>query len=78
MNIRHVDFFSLDVEGAELFILQSIDWTRIDVDIFVIEVQERREEIYEFMTSQGYRRLRDRPTNFDDAYVKTGTFLEFS
>ena len=28
-NVTHVDFFSLDVEGAELDVLQTIDWTQV-------------------------------------------------
>jgi hypothetical protein len=33
----HIDYFSLDVEGAEMIILQSIDWKHLDIDVFTIE-----------------------------------------
>uniref|UniRef100_A0A6U3UCD0 Methyltransferase FkbM domain-containing protein n=1 Tax=Ditylum brightwellii TaxID=49249 RepID=A0A6U3UCD0_9STRA len=33
----HVTFFSLDVEGAEPFVLQNIDFKRIFVDIMMVE-----------------------------------------
>ena len=29
VGIKHIDFFSLDVEGAELNVLHSIDWRRL-------------------------------------------------
>ena len=30
----HIDYFSLDVEGAEMIILHSIDWDKLDIDVF--------------------------------------------
>ena len=68
IGVTHVDF-SLDVEGAEMFVLESIDWDKMDVDIFTIEVSENREEIAKFMISHGYQRLEPRP-RFDDAFVR--------
>ena len=29
-----IDYFSLDVEGAEMIILRSIDWDKLDIDVF--------------------------------------------
>ena len=40
IGVRHIDFFVLDVEGSELPILESIDWTRLSVDVFTIEYDE--------------------------------------
>ena len=33
MHVRKVDYFSLDVEGAELHILQSLDWPNLDIEV---------------------------------------------
>lgn len=44
IGIRHIDFMVLDVEGSELPVLESIDWTRLSIDVFSIEYS-------------GYRRL---------------------
>ncbi|XP_013399119.1 uncharacterized protein LOC106165457 [Lingula anatina] len=33
----HVDYFSLDVEGAEIEILKSFPWTQVTVDVWTIE-----------------------------------------
>jgi len=37
IGIRHIDFMVLDVEGSELPVLETIDWTRLNVDVFSIE-----------------------------------------
>ena len=36
MQTAHIDFFSLDVEGAEMEVLQGMDWN-ISVSVFLIE-----------------------------------------
>ena len=36
-GVTHVDFFSLDVEGGELQVLQTLDWSRITMDVIVVE-----------------------------------------
>ena len=37
-DIAHVDFFSLDVEGAELTVVNTIDFRRVTIDTFVVEL----------------------------------------
>jgi hypothetical protein len=51
----HIDYFSLDVEGAEMIILQSIDWKHLDIDVFTIEKDQHRQNILTFMKTQGYK-----------------------
>ena len=55
LNIYHIDYFSLDVEGAEMFILESIDWDRLTIDLFTIETHVNRDTILTFMTTHGYK-----------------------
>ena len=60
-GITHIDYFSLDVEGAELEVLQSFDF-RIPVFFMVVEIhraqdeKERREEeqLRALLHSQGF------------------------
>ncbi|XP_013411228.1 uncharacterized protein LOC106174280 [Lingula anatina] len=40
MGRTHVDFFSLDVEGVELNVLQAFPWDKITVDMWTVEVHE--------------------------------------
>jgi FkbM family methyltransferase len=47
-QITHIDFFSLDVEGSEYSVLDSMDWENISVYVILIEVnQENKNELYE-------------------------------
>jgi len=51
-----VDFFSLDIEGAEEFVLRSIPWDKIDIDLVNIEVNHSdEEEIRKIMKNAGYK-----------------------
>ena len=40
-----VDFFSLDIEGAEMGVLRTIPWHKVDIEVFLIEVRADRESI---------------------------------
>ena len=40
IGIRHIDFMVLDVEGSELPVLETIDWTKLSVDVFSIEYSD--------------------------------------
>jgi len=37
LNVFHVDYFSLDVEGPEIEILRTVDWTRLRIDVITVE-----------------------------------------
>jgi len=37
LEITHVDYLSLDVEGPELEILRTIDWTQLQIDVITVE-----------------------------------------
>ena len=52
---KHIDYFSLDVEGVEMIILQSINWKHLDIDVFTIETDQHRQDILTFWKTQGYK-----------------------
>jgi len=57
LNRTQVDYFSLDVEGAELQILKTISFEMFDIRTLSVEFihdAEGKDEIEKFMTSQGY------------------------
>jgi len=61
-ELTHIDLFSLDVEGAELEALLTLDLTRVQVDVFLIEltsndVESSRKsyEIVQLMQNLGYK-----------------------
>ena len=40
-NIKHVDYMSLDIEGAELMALHSIDWDNVQIDVLTVEAYNK-------------------------------------
>ena len=55
-----IDFFSLDVEGAELTVLETIDWSAVRIDVLMIEMDHwadsngRNSRIRTFVEEKGY------------------------
>jgi len=50
-----VDYFSLDVEGAEMGILKAVPWDKVDIKVISIEVQHiDPNAVRKFMQSVGY------------------------
>ncbi|XRB07700.1 methyltransferase [Pycnococcus provasolii] len=76
LGVNHVDYFSLDVEGAEMYILQSIDWSQVTIDVVTIEVQEHRAQIQSFMEARGYRRVIPPPVPNDDVFVRASLWVD--
>jgi len=37
LRLSHIDFFSLDVEGAEMLVLDTIDWSSTSVGVLIVE-----------------------------------------
>ncbi|VDI38608.1 Hypothetical predicted protein [Mytilus galloprovincialis] len=63
-----IDYFSLDVEGAEMHILHSIEWTEININVFTIETDQHRDKIITFMTQKGYKWIQK--LRGDDIFIK--------
>ncbi|CAE7781419.1 unnamed protein product [Symbiodinium sp. CCMP2592] len=54
-GMTHVDFMSLDVEGAELACLEGIDWNLVSIDTILVEGNDNSfQKVAELLTSQGY------------------------
>lgn len=57
-NIKHIDYFSLDIEGYELNILKTIDFDKINIEFFTIEWSNNekiKKDLIFFMTSKNYK-----------------------
>jgi len=50
----HFDFCSIDTEGAELQVLQGIDFTKTRIEIFVIENNTGSRDVEEYLKSKNY------------------------
>ena len=59
-GITHVDFWVLDVEGAELEVLRVFDFAAVSVDVVVVEVdrtnQAKDDAVRAVLRASGYRR----------------------
>eukprot|EP00090_Calanus_glacialis_P003721 TRINITY_DN12746_c0_g1_i7.p1 TRINITY_DN12746_c0_g1~~TRINITY_DN12746_c0_g1_i7.p1 ORF type:complete len:286 (+),score=67.91 TRINITY_DN12746_c0_g1_i7:32-889(+) len=64
-----IDFFSLDIEGAEMGVLRTIPWHKVDIEVFLIETNKANiTEMGSFMAQAGYE-MREMPP-FDHLFVK--------
>ena len=62
LNNPHIDYCSLDIEGAEAPILKTIPWNQINVTLFSVEINhagrifpESENDIRQFMKEKGYK-----------------------
>ena len=60
-KIQHVQLFILDVEGAELLVLESIDFNAYHFDVIVIEANGQNFE--PFFKSKPYKMIAIRGRN---------------
>ena len=61
LGIRHVDFWSLDVEGVERLVLETVDFDSVQIDVIMAESENRlagkdtaAEEVRRFLVGKGY------------------------
>ncbi|MDE4173691.1 FkbM family methyltransferase [Phaeobacter sp. PT47_59] len=68
----HIDYLSVDTEGSELEILSAFDFSRWSFGCITVEhnYQPNREGLYKLLTSNGYTRVMENISRFDDWYVK--------
>lgn len=57
-GIKYIDFFSLDVEGGELEVLKSIDWDKVSIYLFGIELDNQNptkdEAVRDLLREKGF------------------------
>ena len=77
-NLSAIDFFSLDTEGGELSVLETMDWS-IPIRVLLVELDAsnttKDESVRRLLRSQGYRqdgpRMGFRKCN--EIWVRNGT-----
>ncbi len=67
-NITKVDLISIDVEGAELQVLNSIDFGKTSIDVLLIENNYGLQQETEFLINKGYKLLGN--IQWDSVFVK--------
>lgn len=67
-GITHIDFLSIDTEGSEDAIIQSINFDKIIIAVIAVENNFHSENIRSYLLSKGYKF--DRQVSADDIYIK--------
>lgn len=57
-GISQINFFSLDVEGAELEVLKTVNLTQVNIDVLVVEMDgsnpEKDEDVRNLLLANGF------------------------
>ena len=70
---RQIDFLNIDIEGADLEALKSLDFRIYDPKIICIEIIEKNiinSEIYKFLNDLNYRKIWSSKSCFNHIFVK--------
>lgn len=54
-NVTHIDLLSIDTEGAELAVLQSIDFKKVMIECIIVENNFQEKNVEDFLTLKGYK-----------------------
>jgi FkbM family methyltransferase len=71
-NAPHIiDYLSIDTEGSELSIMKAFDFNQYKFKIITCEhnYSQTREEIYNLLINNGYVRIFEEMSDFDDWYI---------
>jgi hypothetical protein len=67
-----IDYLSIDTEGSEFLILQSIDFDHWSFKVITVEhnYMPQRNLIYKLLAQNGYKRVLEHISLMDDWYIK--------
>ncbi|MGM7719633.1 FkbM family methyltransferase [Metabacillus sp. Hm71] len=68
-NITHIDLLSIDTEGSELAVLQSIDFKKVKIECILVENNYQDEDVEDYLTKEGFRLVEK--LDIDDIYIHT-------
>lgn len=69
-KLTHIDFLSIDIEGGEKTALQSIDFSKVVIDVIVIENNFNETILQDYLKSKDY--IFKARLGKDDIYVRKG------
>lgn len=69
---REIDYLSIDTEGSELTILSNFDFKKYNINLITVEhnFTDARDKIHDLLSINGYKRLFEKFSKFDDWYIK--------
>lgn len=74
-GITHIDYLSLDTEGGEFEILQTIDFSLFDISAITVENNYADKRIKELLEKQGFT-LVTLLKEYEEVYIKTSLIQE--
>ncbi len=74
IGINHIDYLSIDTEGGEQEILESIDFSKISVSVVSVENNYGSPNMRTYMESNGFRM--HTVVSCDELYINTQIFIE--
>lgn len=71
---KYIDYLSIDTEGSEYEILSAFDFKKYIFRVITCEhnFTNMREKIYDLLVSNGYSRVYENISNYDDWYIYVG------
>lgn len=68
---KHIDYLSIDTEGSEFDILSVFDFNEFSIGIISVEhnFTPQRDQIFDLLTRNGYKRVYENISQWDDWYV---------
>jgi FkbM family methyltransferase len=68
-----IDYLSIDTEGSEYEILKNFNFENYQINFITCEhnFTDSRDKIYDLLKSNGYERVFEEISNFDDWYIHT-------
>lgn len=67
-NVYDIDYCSIDVEGAELDVIKSIDFSKTQIKIFTIENNYNTDEVRNYLKNYNY--ILYKQLEIDDIFIK--------
>ena len=71
-DLTHIDYCSIDVEGAEISVLKGIDFNKSDISVFSIEnpisLGNNQNLVRDYLENEGYKLVRS--IGEDDIFAK--------
>jgi len=69
-NINHIDFISIDIEGGEEEAVKSIDFSKVTIDIIIVENNFHNTNVRKYLTAVGYTYINK--IGKDDIFLRKG------
>ncbi|MCQ6274870.1 FkbM family methyltransferase [Bacillus sp. V3B] len=66
-NVTHIDLLSIDTEGSELQVLQSINYNKVKIECIILENGFNDEHVRDFLSGKGFKLVKR--LSWDDVYL---------